>query len=228
MDQGGPASRIQDAGPQTPLPGLALTSDPAAAASLLDPQRRRLLEALTEPGSGASVARRLGMPRQKVNYHLREMEKLGLVEFVEERKKGNCTERLVRAVATHYIVDPGVLGALGGGEQEMTPDRFSWAYLVAVAARTIRELAVLSRRARQAKKELQTFTLHTDIRFDSARALNAFTEELSHEVARLTVKHQSADGDQSRVFRFVVGAYPAITKHEDDDTEAIIIPENEP
>ncbi len=222
MDEGGPARAL--AGERA---AVGLMSDPAAAMALLDPQRRRLLEALAEPGSSASVARGLGMGRQKVNYHLRELERLGLVEFVGERRRGNCTERLVRATAAHYLVDPAALGALGvGGEGEVAPDRFSWAYLVAVAARTIRELAVLSRRARRAGKPLATFTLHTDLRFASAKALGAFTEELSNEVARLAAKHQSAErrdawgakvDDGGRLFRFVIGAYPAITKQEADD-----------
>ena len=43
------------------------------------------------------MGRDLGLSRQKVNYHLRALEDAGLVEHVEDRRRGNCTERIVRA-----------------------------------------------------------------------------------------------------------------------------------
>src|SRR5262250_3074362 len=58
----------------------------------------RILEQLAEPDSAAGVARRLKLPRQQISYHLRELEHAGLVELVEERRKGNCLERVVRAI----------------------------------------------------------------------------------------------------------------------------------
>jgi hypothetical protein len=50
---------------------LAVITDPAAAGVSLDPVRARLLAELTEPASAAALAGRVGLPRQKVNYHLR-------------------------------------------------------------------------------------------------------------------------------------------------------------
>ena len=56
--------------------------DEVAAASVLDPVRRRILTALQQPGSSSTVARALDLPRQRVNYHVRALEKAGLVEEV--------------------------------------------------------------------------------------------------------------------------------------------------
>src|SRR5262245_37054100 len=92
---------------------VAVVRDTARAASLMDPMRVALLERLGEPGSSSSLARDLGLPRQRINYHLRELEKAGFVELVEERRKGNCVERLVKATARTYLISPEVLGALG-------------------------------------------------------------------------------------------------------------------
>ena len=78
---------------------VAVIDDPAAAEASLDPVRARLLAELAEPGSASTLGARVGMPRQKVNYHLRTLERHGLVELVEERRKGNCVERVVRATA---------------------------------------------------------------------------------------------------------------------------------
>jgi len=196
-----------------PAPKLDLLDDPAAAATLMDPTRLRLARALATPDSAAGVARKLGMPRQKVNYHLRELEKVGVVRLVEERKKGNCTERVVQARATHYLVNPDVLGGLSEGGADPA-DSFSWRYLVAAAARAIRDLAVLRKRADAVGKRLQTLTLQTEVRFKSQRELNAFSEELTGEIARLSAKYHDGSSTDGRLFRFLMGAYPAITKTE--------------
>jgi DNA-binding transcriptional ArsR family regulator len=193
---------------------LDVLSDPAAVAAMLDPVRRRLLLSLQEPDSASGVARRIGLPRQKVNYHLRELEKAGLVTPVEERRKGNCVERLVVASATHYLVSPEALGSLGADPGAIR-DRFSWGYLVAVAGRAIRELAILRRRADSVAKPLQTLTLESDVRFASQSDLAAFSEELANEIARLVAKYHDASALGGRKFRFFMGAYPAITKSEE-------------
>ncbi len=182
---------------------------------LVDPVRRRILQQLAEPDSAAGIARRSGLPRQRVNYHLRELESAGLVRLVEERRKGNCNERIVQATAAHYVISPEVLGGLAADPTNVR-DKMSWAYLVAIAARAIRELAVLRERADSVNKPLQTLTLHSDVRFASQADLNAFSEELSNAVARLTAKYHNESAPGGRLFRVFVGAHPAITKTEEE------------
>ncbi|MCW2913708.1 MAG: ArsR family transcriptional regulator [Actinomycetia bacterium] len=79
---------------------------PAAAEASLDPMRARLL---AELASATVLAARVGLTRQKVNYHLRALERHGLVELVEERRKGNVTERMTRATAASYVISPTAL-----------------------------------------------------------------------------------------------------------------------
>lgn len=194
---------------------LDVVSDPAAAMAVLDPLRRRLLELSSQPSSATMLSKAVGLPRQKVNYHLRELEKVGLLRLVEERKKGNCTERLVQATATHYLVNPAALGTLGPDPSNIR-DRFSWAYLVALAARVIRELAVLRQRADAVNKPLATFSLSVDVKFADQRSLAGFTEELANQVAALVSKYHAEGADSGRVYRFILGAHPAITKSEEE------------
>ncbi|HXV75143.1 MAG TPA: helix-turn-helix domain-containing protein [Candidatus Polarisedimenticolaceae bacterium] len=178
-----------------------------AAAALLHPLRRRIVEHLREPDSASGLARRLGLPRQKLNYHLRELERAELLELVEERRRGNCTERVLRATAAAYLIGPRTLGRLAA-DPERIRDRFSSAYLMAVAARVIRDLADLRGRALDAGKRLATLTLQSEVRFASATDRAAFTDELTREVARLAAKYHHADAPDGRTFRFVVGGYP--------------------
>src|SRR5688572_22997889 len=118
------------------------------ATAALEPTRLRLLTELAMPDgdSASGLARRLSLPRQRVNYHLRELEKAGLVELVREQRKGNCVERIVRAVARSYLISPEVLGGAAPKDEGEVRDRFSSAYLVSAAARTIRDVAVLRER----------------------------------------------------------------------------------
>lgn len=174
---------------------------------MLDPLRLRILEGLRLPDSASGVARKLGLPRQKVNYHLRELEKHGFVEAVEERRKGNCTERIVQATARHYLILPQTLGQMAA-DPDTIQDRFSSTYLVAVAAQAIQELADLRQRAEAAHKKLATLTLQTEIQFGSAAERAAFAEELSNQVARLTRKYNH-DGKAGRRFKMFLGLYPA-------------------
>jgi DNA-binding transcriptional ArsR family regulator len=199
---------------------LEMIAEPGRAAVLLDPLRLRMLGELREEADSASgLARRLKQPRQKLNYHLRELEKEGFVELVEERRKGNCIERVVRATARAYVIDPGIMGALGIDPAEFQ-DRFSAAYLVAVAVKTIRDVATLRQKAEKAGKRLATFTLQTEVRFASAADRAACVEELTAEIARLAAKYHNEQAEGGRKFQFVLGAYPTPKKKDETQMNA--------
>src|SRR5438128_650379 len=138
----------------------------ARTTALVRPLRLRMLERLVEPASASGLARQLRQPRQKVNYHLRALEKAGLVELVEERRVGNCMERIVRATGRAYLVGAEALAALAAPPGAVA-DRFSSAYLTAVAARAVGEVASLRARAERAGRRLATYTLQTQLRFAS-------------------------------------------------------------
>src|SRR3954471_1052184 len=124
---------------------VTVIEDPAAAEVSLDPIRARLLAELAEPRSATMLAAALGLPRQKVNYHLRTLEEHGLVELVEERPRRGLTERVLQATARGYVVSPAALGR--SGADPARTDRLSTRYLIAVAARLVREVGLLARRA---------------------------------------------------------------------------------
>ncbi len=121
---------------------IAVIEDPATAESLLDPVRTRLLEALAEPASATMLASRVGLPRQLVNYHLRTLERHGLVELETERRKGNVTERVMRASAGSYVISPAALTALQPDPGRSTDQR-SAVWLLALAARVVRDVGAL-------------------------------------------------------------------------------------
>lgn len=179
---------------------------PAVAAAVLEPLRSRVLAALAEPGSATTVAAALSEPRQKVNYHLRALEELGLVHLVEERPRRGLTERVVVASARSYALSPAVLGETAADPSRM--DRLSARYLIALAARMVREMADLVRGAEEARRPLATLAIDTEIRFASAAERAAFTDELGRAIASLAARYHDGTAPGGRWHRLVVAAHP--------------------
>ena len=197
------------------LAEVDVVEDTERAAALLEPTRLRLLGELSEPASAVELARRTGLPRQRIGHHLRLLEREGWIELVEERRKRNTVERVLRARARSLVVSPSVLGPTAS-EPEALRDRYSWGYLVSVAARTIRDLATLRRRADRAKKRLPTLTIDTEVRFASARDQAEFAAELTRAVGRLCARYNDQQVSGGRTFRVLGGVYPKITKTEEE------------
>lgn len=188
---------------------LTVIDDPAAAGVSLDPIRARLLAALVEPGSASTLATAVGLTRQKVNYHLRTLEQHGLVELVEERRRGNMTERVMRATAASYVISPSTLGA-AAPDPRRSPDRLSARWLVAVAARTVREVGELIAGAAKADKRLATLAMDGEVRFASAADRAAFADELTAAVTTLVGKYHDDRAPGGRPHRVVVAVHPMI------------------
>jgi DNA-binding transcriptional ArsR family regulator len=187
---------------------IAVIEDPLAAAALLDPIKARILSELSEPASAAGLAARLGLPRQKVNYHLRSLETHQLVEPAQERRWGGLTERLMVATAASYVVSPACLGAIATNPARNN-DRLSASYLIALAARIVREVGALWTSARAQDKRLATLSIDTVIRFKSAADRAAFTNDLAEAVAGLVARYHDERAPGGRAYRMVVAAYPA-------------------
>jgi DNA-binding transcriptional ArsR family regulator len=187
--------------------------DPAAAEASLDPVRARLLAALAEPGSATTLAARAGLTRQKANYHLRALERHGLVELVEERRKGNCTERVLQATAASFVISPAALADVEP-DPGRSPDQLSARWLLALAARLVREVGQLITRAAAARKPVATFALDSEIRFASAADRAAFTGELTEAVTGLVAKYHDEAASGGRRHRLIVAVHPSITRPE--------------
>ena len=194
---------------------VTVIEDPAAAEASLDPIRARLLAELARPGSASTLAARVGLARQKVNYHLHALERHGLVELVEERRKGNMTERVMQATAASYVISPAALAAVAP-DPDRSPDQLSALWLLALAARLVREVGELIGRAKSARRPLATFAIDAEVRFASASDRAAFAAELSDAVETLvsTYHRQSAAG--GRKHRLIVALHPSITRPPDE------------
>jgi DNA-binding transcriptional ArsR family regulator len=186
---------------------IEVIDHPAAAAVALDPIRSRLLAELAQPASAATLAARVGIPRQRVHYHLKTLEAHGLVEESTKRKWGGLTERLMVASAASYVVSPGALGPVAA-DPGRTADRLSASYLIALAARIVREVSALARRAKETGKRLPSLSLDAEVRFKSAADRAAFTHELTEALTRLVARYHDARAPGGRSHRLVVVSHP--------------------
>ena len=194
---------------------VEVIDDPAAAVVALDPVRARLLAALAEPGSAATLAPRVGLTRQKVNYHLRALEAHGLVRQVEERRWGGLTERLFAATAASYVVSPGALGA-AASDPARASDRLSARYLIALAARIVREVgdARQPRRARgQAAGDARARHRDPLPLGRRARRVRGRAERRRDRARRPLPRRRGARG---RAHRVVVAAHPLPDDPQED------------
>ncbi|MEV0232900.1 helix-turn-helix domain-containing protein [Nonomuraea sp. NPDC050786] len=190
---------------------VAVIEDAAAAEASLDPMRSRLLAALVEPGSATSLAAKVGLARQKVNYHLRTLERHGLVELVEERRKGNVTERVMQATAASFVISPTALAAVQP-DPGRSPDRLSARWLLALAAQLVRDVGTLITGAAKAQKRVATFAIDGEVRFASAADRAAFAEELAQAVTELVSKYHDESAEGGRDHRLIVAVHPAVKK----------------
>jgi len=186
---------------------IQVIDDPAAATVALEPMRSRLLSELATPASAATLGARVGLTRQKVNYHLNALEKHGLVQLAEQRKWGGLTERLLVATAASYVVSPGALGPVAV-DPNREVDRLSANYLIALGARMVSEVGNLVRRAKATGKRLATLSVDAEISFRSAADRAAFSAELSEAIGKLVSKYHDDTTPGSRAHRLVVVAHP--------------------
>ncbi len=190
---------------------LGVIEDPAAAEVLLDPIRSALLAALREPASAAGLAQRLGLPRQKVNYHLNALAQHGLVALLEERRKGNMTERVMQSSARSFVISPIALSAIEP-DPARHPDQLSARWLIALAARLIHDVGRLLSDAAAAKQKLATFAFDGEIRFANAAARAEFVHELSAQIDLLSSKYHDRDAPGGRAHRMVFALHPSLKK----------------
>lgn len=186
---------------------VEVIDDPQAAAVALEPVRSRLLSELAVPASAGSLANRLGIPRQKLNYHVRALESHGLVRVAAKRKWGGLTERLLVATASSYVVSPAAMGP-AAADPGRNADRLSATYLISLAARMVREVSHLLRRSRDLGKRLPTLSVETEVRFGTADDRAAFSRELTSAITTLVSRYHDPSSPEGRTHRVVLVAHP--------------------
>jgi hypothetical protein len=187
------------------VPAAMSLSDPAAIAAATHPVRAAILDAMREPSTAASVARVVGQSRQNVAYHVRELEKVGLLRHVGQRQNGNFIEQTYVAVADTLVISPASTWGDARRRAAALADQLSLGELVAAGERLQRDSAVLLDRAAFDGDEVPSASVTTDIRFASEEARSAFLHDAVEALTALAHQHGSRRGAP---YRLLLAAYP--------------------
>jgi len=203
---------------------LETVEDPRAAAALLHPLKSRILRLAGEPASATELARRLDLPRQRVHYHVRELERAGLLRPAGRRRRRNLVEQRFVASARSYVLSPALLGPLAA-DWRAVPDASSPEYLLALAEQVRDDVARAASAAETTGRPASTFSLKAQFRFDSDAQRASFAAALREAVVAAVARHSSPDrveegrppaeagADQARTgrgrsYRLVLACYP--------------------
>jgi DNA-binding transcriptional ArsR family regulator len=185
-----------------------VVEDIEALQVLGNPLRVRILDLLREPGSAATLAREVGETRQKVNYHLKELERVGLVEPAGERRAGNFVETLYQAVGRSFLVSPRVAWS-DPRRVDALRQQHSLENLVIVGARLQQDAITLLDRAAFDGEEIASAAVEADVRFADEQDRAAFLDQYLKSVQELCDRFGSKQG---LPYRVVVAAHPAAEK----------------
>jgi DNA-binding transcriptional ArsR family regulator len=199
-----------------------------AAELLLHPLRQDILREARTASSAAEIARRMGMPAQKVNYHVRTLVDAGLLVPAGERRRRNLVEKRYRATARSYVLLPHVLGPMSAADTRVA-DAFSAAHLLQLTTTLQAELGDALAEGREHDVPVPTLSLDAEVRFRSPDQRAAFAQAiqraLTEVIAKFTEPTVGPDGQPApeRPYRLVLGCYPlprpSPTRHESDPPE---------
>jgi leucyl aminopeptidase (aminopeptidase T)/DNA-binding transcriptional ArsR family regulator len=106
----------------SPIRELAVVERDVQIKALANPERVRILTLLVErSGTAKQVADWTGGTRGRVHYHIKELERAGLVEQVRTVESGGVVEKYYRAVARNFYLGRGIgeYAGLTGDVREM-------------------------------------------------------------------------------------------------------------
>ena len=184
----------------------SIKSAKRAAVILAHPVRARILSIAQSPMSASDLARTLGLPRQRVNYHVRQLADGGFLKPAAQQRKGNMVEQQFVASAGSYVFAPEVLGDVAPADPaSMEPT--SAASLLAVCARAQRDVANVMETAHAAGVRLRTLSMMRNVRFATAEQRTEFMNAVADAIESVIEEHGSSTGGQ---LRLVLGCYPVV------------------
>jgi DNA-binding transcriptional ArsR family regulator len=178
---------------------------PEQALALLNPLRAEILRLHAEPASAAETARRLREPPQKINYHLKALEKVGLVRRAGERHVRNLVEVLYVAVARTFIIPD----EFGWSEETLQRMKMQGALRqVLNLAERIRGDAACLMEAADAEGEVPSAALEAVVHLPDAASREAFLRDYAEAVRRLAERYS---GDRhAGGYRIMTAIYPIL------------------
>lgn len=202
-----------EAQPGAAAVGLEAVQSTRRASAILHPLRSRLLALAREPASSTEMARRLGLPRQRVNYHVRALEKAGLLRTAGRRRRRNLIEQRYVATARSYTLSPDLLGPLAPDWRQIA-DTGSADYLLALTDQVRSDVGRSAQAAAAEGKRLATLSVKAQFRFETPEQRARFAEAMRAAIVEVIAGHSTPNlrengrPGRGRPYRLVLACYP--------------------
>jgi DNA-binding transcriptional ArsR family regulator len=186
--------------------------DLARASSLLSPLRLEILRLARQPVSASELSRVLKLPRQRVNYHVRQLAGSGFLRQAGRRRRRNMIEQRYSASADGYLLSPKLLGAVGA-DWRLIENASSADYMLALCCQMETDLSRLRRGSGEMGSDV-SLSLKSQFRFENEGRRQACGRALREAVVRViaeyTTPYLRPDGSpaQGQPYRLVLGCYP--------------------
>lgn len=178
------------------------------ATTLLKPQRVELLKRLDEPRTCPELAGFFGQTPQKIYYHIKELEKAGLVVKTDERRVRGVVEGYYQAKARSYWLAPHLVGRLGG--ERSAKNQASLRFLLTLAEEIHDDVGRLANKIED-NQDVPSLALSAHIHLPNGQRRAEFLQEVQTFFQDLAQKYGLPDdtsADDPTDFRVVLGCYP--------------------
>jgi DNA-binding transcriptional ArsR family regulator len=177
---------------------------PEQATVLLNPLRGEIVAQLMEPASAAEVARQLGETAQRINYHLKALEKAGLVHKVGTRQVRNLVEVLYRSIAKTFVLAESL--SMKPETVQRLKDQSSLAHLITTSERIKRDAMLLMEQS-EANEIIPSASLQLQVHLADEEQRHAFVEEYAAMVQQLVNRYSNVPNVDS-TYQVLLAVYP--------------------
>jgi DNA-binding transcriptional ArsR family regulator len=180
------------------------------ALALLNPIRAEILRLLSEPASASEIGRKIGETPQKVNYHLKMLEKVGLVRRSGTRQVKNLVEVLYLAVARSFVIPD----AFGWPEElrSRMQTQGSLRHLLTAAEKIRKDTARLMEAADE-RAEIPSAALELEVELPDEAAREAFIRDYAEAVRQVVARYRSGSKpEDGQAYRVMAVIYPMTTE----------------
>lgn len=179
------------------------------AAALFQPLRIQLLKLMAEPKTCHDMAKVVGESPQKVYYHVKILEKAGLITKISEQRVRGIMQGIYQATARSYWLSPQMVGRLGG--KKRVNDQMSLGYLLSLAETLQDDVAELGQQDEDT--EIPSLGLSAQIELRDANERAAFAQDVQTMFQTLAEKYGKQAGDSpatetEALYKLMLACYP--------------------
>jgi DNA-binding transcriptional ArsR family regulator len=188
---------------------------PEQASALINPLRGEILAQLKQPGSATEVAKKLNETPQRINYHLKTLQKVGLVTKVGSRQVRNLVEVLYQSIAKTFLLAETL--SISKETIQKIKDQGSLLHLIHTSER-IKKDALLLMEQSDENEVIPSASLQMQVNLENETTREQFVEDYVSLVKDLVKKYQS-NKQQAHPYQVILSVYPDLnqrSEHEDE------------